>query len=301
MTFKILETTVSADVATNGTITFAYPNGVDAGAFFGAVGHRLNVRKHQTVYDSPASFTVAFGATAVVTYKGTTTIPAGSVVQLQAEMQGQNDRDPKLASSVQRVVSAPSVLVPLGAPVVGVATAVAAAQAVAGAANLTINGTLAVNAAVTFDVPRAVTVVSANAGDTTQTATVYGKDEYGSDMRETLTLNGTTAVTGKKAFKSVSRVAMSALTAGNVSCGSSNVLGLPIFLPEVAFVLKEIQDGVAATAGTTVKADTAKATATTGDVRGTYLPNATPDGAKVFQLVVVAADPQYAGATQFNG
>jgi hypothetical protein len=110
-----------------------------------------------------------------------------------------------------------------------------------------------------------------------------------------------TSFTGKKAFKTVTRIAVSAdVTAATV--GTGDVLGLPAFLGQTGYVLKELQDGAAATAGTLVAGiqTAAGSTATTGDVLGTYDPNAACDGSKSFQLVVVMPDT-YAGIPQFAG
>ncbi len=81
--------------------------------------------------------------------------------------------------------------------------------------------------------------------------------------------------------------------------GTGDVIGLPVFLPGTGYVLRELQDGAAATAGTIVAGVTTKATATTGDVRGTYDPNAACDGAKAFQLLTFLGDPGFKGVAQF--
>jgi len=164
-------------------------------------------------------------------------------------------------------------------PVALSATAVAAAQAVAGAGNLTINGASASGGVATFDVPRAVSIVSSNAGDTTQTATVYGTDLYGIAVTETITFNGTTTVNGKKAFLKVTRVAISAALAGNGSVGSTDILGLPFAASSRNYVMTAY-NGAQVTTGTFVGADATTATATTGDVRGTFVPASATDGSK---------------------
>lgn len=58
-------------------------------------------------------------------------------------------------------------------------------------------------------------VVSTDAGDTTQTATIYGI-VGGSPDTETIALNGTTPATGAKTFTEVYGVRLSAICAGNV-------------------------------------------------------------------------------------
>jgi hypothetical protein len=177
-------------------------------------------------------------------------------------------------------------------PTTIVTTAVAAAQAVAGAGNLTLNGTLATAGLVTFGVPRAVQIVSTNAGDTTQTATFTGKDYYGVAMTETVTFNGTTAVFGKKAFKTISQVAISAAMTGNASAGDSDVFGLPIRVDSRGYVLTTFWDTAHVHTGTFVAAvTTSPATATTGDVRGTYTPPTASNGTRQLIASIVATNP----------
>ncbi len=53
--------------------------------------------------------------------------------------------------------------------------------------------------------------------------------------------------------------------------------------------------------GTFVAGVSDKATATTGDVRGTYDPTAAADGATAFELLVESADPKYLGVEQYDG
>ncbi len=171
-----------------------------------------------------------------------------------------------------------------------VTTAVAAAQAVAGAGNLTLNGTLATAGVATFGVPRAVQIVSTNAGDTTQIATVTGRDMYGSPMSQAITFNGTTPVFGTKAFSVVTQVAISAAMAGNASVGDSDVLGLPIRSLGRGFV-QTAWDNAQVTTGTYVAAVTSAATTTTGDVRGTFLPPSASNGVRQLVALIIATNP----------
>lgn len=170
------------------------------------------------------------------------------------------------------------------------ADGIAAAQAVAGAGNLTLNGALASGGTVTLDVPRAVEIDSSNAGDTTQTATVYGTDVYGNAMTETIAFNGTTAVAGQKAFKTVTRVAISAALAGNANVGTTDVFGLPFRVDSRNYCLTA-WNGAFVTTGTFAAADTTSpATATTNDVRGTYLVPDAADGTKRLTLWMYIED-----------
>lgn len=160
------------------------------------------------------------------------------------------------------------------------ADGIAQAQAVSGAGNLTINGALASGGVATLDVPRTVEIDSSNAGDTTQTATVYGTDVYGNAMTETIAFNGTTAVAGQKAFKTVTRVAISAALAGNANVGTTDVFGLPFRVDSRNYALTA-WNGAFVTTGTFAAADTTSpATATTNDVRGTYAVPDAADGTK---------------------
>lgn len=164
-------------------------------------------------------------------------------------------------------------------PVALSATAVCAAQAVGGAVNLVINGASAVSGVATFDVPRAVSVV-AGVGDTTQVITVTGFDVYNQPMTENITLNAGTTVSGQKAFRRITRVSSSAATANNVSVGSTDILGLPLRVATRNHALTA-WDGAFVTTGTFAAADaTSPATATTDDVRGTYLPPTATNGVR---------------------
>jgi hypothetical protein len=158
-------------------------------------------------------------------------------------------------------------------PVALSATAVCAAQAVAAAGNATINGASATGGVATFDVARNVSIVSSSASDTTQTVTVTGTDYYGQAQTSRLTINGTTTVNGLKSFKTITQVAVSAVFVGNLSVGSTDIFGLPYRVTDAGYLLRTGWAGaVADNAGTFTAADTATASVTTGDVRGTFLP-----------------------------
>jgi hypothetical protein len=174
------------------------------------------------------------------------------------------------------------------APLTVAATGICAAQAVAGAGNATINGTLASGGVATITVPCNLTVVSASAGDTTQTVTATGTDVYGETMTETIALNGTTTVQGKKAFATVTQVAVSAATAGNLSVGIGKIIGLPYRADESCVLSARFNNAI--DAGTFVPAVTTAASATTGDIRGTFSVAGTPDATKVLVLSIFITD-----------
>ena len=127
-----------------------------------------------------------------------------------------------------------------------------------------------------LDVPRALKV---NCSTTARAFTVSGYDYYGQPMSEVITVSvAGTAVTGKKAFFQV----VSATIAGSATAvliGTSDVLGLPVRVFNVAYVASvKSNSTLAQDAGTFVAADTTTATTTTGDVRGTYTPATASDG-----------------------
>lgn len=167
-----------------------------------------------------------------------------------------------------------------GAPITLDAVGVCAAQAVGAAGNATINGTVASGGVATFDVPRNVTIATSDAGNTTQTVTMTGTDVYGVSMTQILTCNGTSTVSGTKAFKTVTRVAVSAALTGNLSVGFGDVIGLPFRVDTRDQIMFYWDSGIITTAGTFVAAVTTTASATTGDVRGTYTPSTATNGTR---------------------
>jgi hypothetical protein len=64
-----------------------------------------------------------------------------------------------------------------------------------------------------------------------------------------------------------------------LTVGTTNVLGIPVRVTNVAYVASvKSNNTLAQDAGTFVAADTATATTATGDVRGTYAPATTSNG-----------------------
>lgn len=292
------ETTASAAVASGGTLAFGYPASADGyattpGSFENRTGHKLWVDGHQRLYSFPTDFTLSFGASSItLTYNGTTAIPAGSDCNLQLDMLGpDNALDVQLPVGVAK---ASLLVLDLGSPDASDADGVCASQAGTASTAMTINGALASGGVATFDIPRAVVAAWTN----TATLTVTGTDIYGNVVVETS--GSGTSMAGTKAFKTITSVVPSANITG-ATVGTGKVLGLPLRLPDTGYVLREMADGAVPTAGTTVAGDTAVATATTGDVRGTYAPNGTPNGSIAYKLVVAGVDAEDKGVAQFAG
>jgi hypothetical protein len=166
------------------------------------------------------------------------------------------------------------------------ADGICAQQTLAAAGNALLNGALASGGVVTLDVPRNVIIDAAGAA--TAVLTVTGTDVYGIPMSEAITLNGTTAVAGKKAFKTITSIAASA-AATDFFVGTGDVFGLPIRANSRNYVLTA-WNGAFVTTGTFVVADATTATTTTGDVRGTYAVPDAADAAKILTLWVFVLD-----------
>jgi hypothetical protein len=167
------------------------------------------------------------------------------------------------------------------------ADGICAQQTLAAAGNALINGALASSGVVTLDVPRNVIIDAAGAA--TAVLTITGTDVYGLAMSEAITLNGTTAVAGKKAFKTITNIAASA-AATDFFVGTGDVFGLPIRADHRGYVLTAWA-GAFVTTGTFVPAvTTSPATTTTGDVRGTYAVPDAANGSKLLTLWVFVVD-----------
>lgn len=289
--FAVVSGVLSADVANAGTFTIGYPTGFRLGDFRSGKEHKMVVA--QKVYSCPADFTLTYTSATVITVTNNsgTTLRQGSTFRIQLDVGGET-----VLPGVENTMYTSTVRVNLGAPAASSATALRAAAAVGAGGALTL-----LTAGQTFDVPRNVIITSAG-NDSGRTFTVTGLDDYGATTVEAITGANAGVAAGKKAFKSITSISVDAACAGNVSLGFGDVLGLPVFTPATA-ILKEIQDGATASAGTLVAglSPLTKSTSTTADVRGTYDPNAACDGARVFELDLVLADPTFLGNPQFAG
>jgi hypothetical protein len=113
------------------------------------------------------------------------------------------------------------------------------------------------------------------------TVTVSGFDVYGQAMSEAITSSAavSTAVNGLKAFYLVTSVSVSGATGTALTVGTTNVLGCPVRVANIAYVASvKSNNALAQDGGSFIAADTATATTTTGDVRGTYTPATASNG-----------------------
>lgn len=304
MSRKTVSGVLASAVATGGTFTVAYPTGFDRGSF--AQGYRHKLSAIGKVFTAPENMTLSFGATSVtVTYNGTTTLAAGTAFTFEFDRPGVYNPVEDTTSGKWMYTPCPVVRLDLGSPAVADVDGYCVAQAKLAAGALSLNGALVVSGVGVADARtgRNVIVDGSDAGDTTQIVTVTGTDMYGDAMVETIAMNGTTVVPGIKAFKTITSISVSAALAGNIFVGTGDLFGIPVYLPSAGHILKELENGAAATTGTTVAGLTlaTKPTATTADVRGTYDPNSAADGSKAFALICALPDPDFLGATQYAG
>lgn len=288
----VVSSTLGSALTNDGTTTFTLPTGYDE-SMIAKGGHKLVV-KNGGSFDNDAEFNVSVaGSTVTLTNRTEATIPAGSEVFLELKLKGNTSADPR-PDFGGKVGNVQTVMVNLGAPATADADGVCASQAGTANTNMTIDGALASGGVATFDVPRNVVAAWTN----TAVLTVTGTDEYGNVIVES-SESGTSMV-GKKAFKTITRVVPSANITG-ATVGTGDVLGLPFFLPSAGYILKEFEDGAAATPGTTVAGVQTEPTATTGDVRGTYDPNSACNGDKNFSLLIAVEGELHRGADQYAG
>lgn len=317
MSHKIAEVVLASQVASGGTITVAYPDNTSAGSF-APFGHKMYARGLQAKFSVDAGdLSMSFGGSNITaTYKGATAIPANTKCVFELNELGEGGTD-----LPDTVVPAIPYRLKLGAPDTADPDGIAETQSASGAHNLVLNGAYADpygGVKAVLDVPRNIVVDSGGAD--TAVLTIYGKDVYGQAMVESITLNGTTAVAGKKAFKEINRIAASATIANGAFVGTGDVFGLPAYVSAASQVLASIEDGVftyalgydgdttgdpvavtSLLAGTLVVGDQSTPTATTGDVRGTFDPTTAANGAKSFELLVLLTDPEYRGVENYAG
>lgn len=296
MSRQVVNGVLSGAVVDTGTFTITYPTGTSRGDFSLGVGHKLVLRGQ--VLSNPADIGLSFGATSVtVTNRTGATFAAGSAYYFEFDRVGVNNI--VYNANVEAYTPFHPARLNLGSPVAGAANSIwtSAALTTAAGATAPAGGSL-VSGGVADLGCTGRNVVAAWTG--TAVITITGVDIYGNVMVEK-SASGT-SLTGAKAFKKVTSIAVSAdVTA--LTVGTGNVLGIPVRLPSAGHILRELEDGATATAGTVVAglAIDTKSTATTADVRGTYVPNSTPDGSKAFALLCALPDPAFVGTPQFAG
>lgn len=139
----------------------------------------------------------------------------------------------------------------------------------------------------TKSIARAVSLTSANDLSAIN-FTVSGYDIYGYPMTQTLAGPNATTVNTTKAFKFVVSITPDTTDGtNNVSAGTSDIIGLPIRADNFSD-LRIFMNSTAITASTgfTAAVTTSPATASTGDVRGTYALQTAADGTKRLHIFI---------------
>lgn len=235
MSHSIVRLVLATALATSGTLAVTYPAGFGKGDFIMGSDHRMVALQSEMKVGK--DFTISFGNTsATITYRGSTTIPAGYEVIVQLDRSGGKWCDENV---LKRSTAVQALLVELGSPATADADGICASQSVSADVASLLNGALATSGVsyVTLDRPR--NVVAAWTG--TAIITVTGRDEYGEDMIEK-SASGTSH-TGKKAFKYIDSVTFSANVTG-ATVGTGDVLGLPFFLRDIDQITQEYQNAV---------------------------------------------------------
>ena len=241
-TRSVITTTLAAALAGAGTLTLSYPVGTNAGSFINGKTHRV-VTGNGDVFKCPKYFTLSFGATTItLTWDSAApTLPVNTKLFIQLDRAGSSPQSTKEAAApgLNSAADVALKLINLGAPTANASNNICTSQSVGAAADFSLNGSLLstyTSGKMILDVPRNVVA----AWTTTSVLTITGKDEYGNTMVET-SASGTSH-TGTKAFKEITSISSSAsITSATV--GTGVVLGLPVFVPNVANVRAELENG----------------------------------------------------------
>jgi hypothetical protein len=141
-----------------------------------------------------------------------------------------------------------------------------------------------------LDVPRAVSIVSGTGTLTNRNVTITGYDYYGQPMSEVIatgTVQSTT-VNGKKALYQIVSASISGALGATIAIGTTDIIGLPVRVVDAGYLVGLGWANASTRATVTfAQADTAAATTTTGDVRGTVVPSSSTNGTS--RLVVTIA------------
>lgn len=140
------------------------------------------------------------------------------------------------------------------------------------------------------------------ADETGATFTVAGYDIYGVPMTETITGVNNSTASGKKAFKYIASVTPAGTLSGTaVTVGTGDVFGIPLRSDYWHEVTVYWNSALITAATGYVAAVTTTATATTGDVRGTYAVQSASDATKRLAIFVQPSVANISSATGLVG
>jgi hypothetical protein len=237
--FKVVEQSLSAEVVQGGTFTINYPEDTSRGSFINGKNHKMMA--NQTLFSAPNDFTISFGASsATITYNGTTPLAANSRVAVQLDIGGEDIPEPYQNLLSGAVTALYPFLLNLGSP--DAADDDYFATALEAEATAQAHG---VDDLLQTDMPDGIArnIVLTGTAGSNHVVTVVGEDIFGAAMEENITLSGTSAISGVKAFAKVSAFDAAAGAAGDTfKAGFGNALGLPVFVGGPVNVLAELQD-----------------------------------------------------------
>lgn len=254
MPFQLIRTTLASSLATAGTLAFTYPTGTSKGDYT-TYEAALVTDGNDVFTTSGKDFTIALGDTsATITWKSTTTLAQGTGVTLQLNEKGIQGFEAKKNKELldwvflKKSREMKQIRVNLGNAVTASAVSILGAQSV-GATAVTFVATAANIVSATYDftngmpIPRNITVTGSSASD--QVINVRGRDAYGNQMSESLTLSGTTLIKGAKAFKWFDgyTIAAGGSTSKTFTMGYGDKLGLPFFLGQWNQIAEQYVDG----------------------------------------------------------
>ena len=148
-----------------------------------------------------------------------------------------------------------------------------------------------------IDAPFGAGLVLAASSSSSSDIVVHGFDYLGQPMSETITLNGTTPVNGKKCFKFVDKISTPASTAVTITVTRGLLLGLPF---RTIKILSEERDGAVSTTSQLVAPTTSASTATGYEPRGAF--NLTTYAAAAHVIaVLVASDEVFTISSEEQG
>ncbi len=295
MPYVKLNTVLKQDLSPNDKIELKYPEGVTQGSFFGSIDHTLGIESR--FFRSPKDFIVIpTHDNIVIHWAANIRVPAGALMHFQLQEQGgEFYTDNKTGVTVKGMVHSPTFLVNLGSVADKDANYYVQANSVDEAGRLLLTNNKP-------DVPRNVTIHS-NDDESTVTFVVEGEDVYLRPMIENIKGPTTGVINGKKAFAKINKITVSGRCNGNVSIGTGNRLGLPVFVPGQGYILQEMVNGMPITGGMIVAGELNVPTATTGDRRGTYSPppSVPLNGRDTIQLFLILPNPGNIGTPDFAG
>lgn len=295
MPYVKLNTVLKQDLIPNEKLELKYPEGVTQGSFFGAIDHTLGIESR--FFRAPKDFIVIpTHDNIVIHWSSNIRVPAGALMHFQFQEQGGDFySDPRTGITVKGMVQSPTFLVNLGSMADKDPNFYVQSAPIPEAGRLLLTNNKP-------DAARNV-IIHSDADETHAVFTVEGEDVYLRPMVENIKGPSTNIINGKKAFAKINRITVTEACNGNVSIGTGNRLGLPVFVPGQGYVLQEMVNGMPISGGMIVSGELNVPTATTGDRRGTYSPppSVPLNGRDTIQLFLILPNPGNIGTPDFAG